>query len=57
MGKFPYGLDEEWDQTNEGHHAIYTMNPSDIPASQAARVIYELRLDIDRLNREAMKGN
>jgi hypothetical protein len=51
---FPFGLDEEWDLTDEGDHFIYTADPLDVPASVAARVIYELRKDCNRLNTEVM---
>jgi len=52
---FPFGLDEAWDQTDEGHATIYAMNPALIPAAQVARVIYELRLDVARLNDEVIE--
>jgi hypothetical protein len=46
---------EDWDLTDEGEHAIYTLAPDLVPASVTARVIYELRKDIDRLNSESME--
>lgn len=51
-----YGLDEEWDLTNEGDQMIYTTNPPDIPVAFAARVIHELRKDCNRLNSEVMEA-
>lgn len=48
------GQPEGWSETNEGHATIYEMAPSAIPADQAARVIYELRLDVERLNAEVI---
>ena len=44
----------DWNVTEEGHHMIYEMPPEDVPVSLAARVIYELRLDVQRLNAEAI---
>lgn len=54
MSKF--GLDDEWDLTDEGDRMIYTMDPSGIPVSCAARVIHELRKDCGRLNDEVMEA-
>lgn len=51
-----HGQPDEWSETDTGHRVIYEMNPSDIPASCAERVIYELRLDVDRLNSEVMEA-
>lgn len=54
-----HGQHTDWHETDVGHHMIYMTDPANIPASCAERVIYELRLDIDRLNSEVMetKGN
>ena len=46
---------EEWDQTDEGHRTIYELDPMFIPASQAARVVYELRCDVTKLNDEVIE--
>lgn len=49
-----HGQADDWSETDYGHHFIYTADPDVIPASCAARVIYELRLDCDRLNSEVI---
>ena len=49
-----HGLDHDWHATDLGDYRIYKQRPDDIPVACAARVIYELRLDIDRLNGEVM---
>ena len=49
-----YGQEVDWSESDEGHQTIYEMAPNLIPADQAARVIYELRLDVTRLNSEAI---
>jgi hypothetical protein len=49
-----FGQEVDWSETNEGHLTIYSMAPNIIPAEQVARVIYELRLDVTRLNDEAI---
>jgi len=51
-----HGLHDDWNATDEGDAACYTVPPEFVPVSQAARVIYELRLDIARLNDEVMEG-
>ena len=48
-------IDQDWDLTDEGHTMTYVADPADIPVSVAARVIHTLRLDVDRLNNEAMQ--
>jgi hypothetical protein len=49
-----YGMPVEWTEGEEGHLTVYDMAPELIPADQVARVIYELRLDVNRLNAEAI---
>ena len=49
-----YGREEDWDMTDKGQHTIYSMDPDLVPARDSARVIYELRLDVNRLNAEVM---
>lgn len=49
-----FGLDEDWDQTDDGQQAIYMTNPNWIGMGYAPRVIHELRLDVKRLNGEVM---
>jgi hypothetical protein len=49
------GLHVDWDLTDEGEHTIHTLAPDQVPVSAAARVIYELRKDVDRLNAEALE--
>ena len=57
-----HGLHDDWNATDEGDAACYAVPPELVPAleravdavSQAARVIYELRLEITRLNDEVM---
>lgn len=51
---FPYGLPEEWDQTDEGDVAIYVTDPLEIPMTHLPRVVYELRQDIAQLGAEVM---
>lgn len=49
-----HGQPADWDESEEGHLTIYAMDPALVPADQTERVIYELRLDVARLNTEAM---
>lgn len=49
-----YGLDDEWNACDEGDHAIYTQPPDRIDPTHYARVVHELRQDVQRLNSEAM---
>ena len=49
-----YGQEVDWSETDEGHLTVYEMAPNLIPVDQVARVIYELRLDVTRLNAEAI---
>jgi hypothetical protein len=51
-----HGLPDDWNQTDDGHETIYTLDPNVIAFSKAARVIYELRLDVARLNDEVVAG-
>jgi|JI10StandDraft_1071094.scaffolds.fasta_scaffold12813_13 hypothetical protein len=53
--KLIHGLDCEWDQTDDGHRAVYMVPPDEVPVAFAARVIYELRLDCERLNSEVLE--
>ena len=53
--KLIHGLDCEWDQTDDGHRAVYKVPPDEVPVAFAARVIYELRLDCERLNSEVLE--
>ena len=54
FASFPYGKPENWTEGDEGHRTIYMMDPALIPASAAARVVYELRQDVRRLNDEVL---
>jgi hypothetical protein len=53
--RFPFNTDENWSETEEGLLTIHDMNPGLIAPGIAARVIYELRLDVARLNSEAIE--
>lgn len=55
LDHWAHGVDEEWSETDDGHRIIYFTDPSEVPARVAARVIYELRLDVDRLNNETIE--
>jgi len=52
-----HGLPDDWSDTDEGHAAVYITDPEAVRMSHAARVIYELRLDVARLNDEAIELN
>lgn len=49
-----YGLNADWNCTDEGDTACYTTDPAEVAPEHAARVIYELRADVGRLNTEVM---
>lgn len=51
-----YGYDDDWNVTEIGHFTIYSMEPEQVCFNKhaAARTIYELRLDVARLNDEVI---